>query len=100
TLADEVEHLLPTPTRRDHKDHMIRREPHRPNDTDTLSRALADVPLLPTPAVNDMGKSYTPEQWDEWTARMKATHGNGNGHGKSLEIEAARLTGWVDETPT
>lgn len=74
---------------------MIRLEPHRPNDTDTLSRALADVPLLPTPAVNDMGKAYTPDEtpdeWDAWTERMKAAHGNGNGHGKSLEIEAARL---------
>jgi len=49
------------------------------------------VTLLPTPAVNDMGKAYTPEQWDEWTAKMQAAHGNGNGHGKSLEIEAARL---------
>ena len=34
---------LPTPTVRDHKDNRIRREPHRPNDTDTLSRALADL---------------------------------------------------------
>jgi DNA (cytosine-5)-methyltransferase 1 len=47
--------------------------------------------LLPTPAVNDMGAAYTPETWDEWTAKMKAAHGNGNGHGKSLEIEAQRL---------
>ena len=47
--------------------------------------------LLPTPAVNDMGAGKTPPQWDEWTARMKADHGNGNGHGKSLEIEAQRL---------
>lgn len=47
--------------------------------------------LLPTPAVNDMGKAYTPEEWDAWTDAMKAKHGNGNGHGKSLEIEAARL---------
>lgn len=47
--------------------------------------------LLPTPAVNDMGRAYTPEQWDQWTDRMKAAHGNGNGHGKSLEIEAQRL---------
>ena len=47
--------------------------------------------LLPTPAVNDMGKAYTPDQWDQWTATMQAKHGNGNGHGKSLEIEAARL---------
>jgi hypothetical protein len=36
---------LPTPTR-DWKDSQIRREPHRPDDTDTLSRALAD--LLPS----------------------------------------------------
>ena len=43
--------------------------------------------LLPTPAVNDMGASYTPEEWDAWTDRMKAEHGNGNGHGKSLHIE-------------
>lgn len=49
------------------------------------------VTLLPTPAVNDMGKAYTPEEWDAWTAKMQAAHGNGNGHGKSLEIEAARL---------
>lgn len=34
---------LPTPTARDWKDSEIRREPHRPNDTDTLSRALADL---------------------------------------------------------
>ena len=47
--------------------------------------------LLPTPAVNDMGAGKTPEAWDEWTAAMRAKHGNGNGHGKSLEIEAQRL---------
>lgn len=47
--------VLPTPTTRDHKDHMIRREPHRPDDTDTLARALVDVPcaLLPTPRATD-----------------------------------------------
>lgn len=50
-------------------------------------------PLLPTPAVNDMGEGKTPEAWDEWTAKMQAAHGNGNGHGKSLAIEAQRLTG-------
>lgn len=49
------------------------------------------VNLLPTPAVNDMGRAYTPDEWDAWTAKMQAAHGNGNGHGKSLEIEAARL---------
>lgn len=85
--------VLPTPTTRDWKDHTIRREPHRPDDVDTLARALTDVPaaLLPTPAVNDMGAAYTPETWDEWTDAMKAKHGNGNRHGKSLNIEAQRL---------
>ena len=42
--------LLPTPTARDYKDNEIRREPHRPDDVDTLARALT---LLPTPAVAD-----------------------------------------------
>ena len=49
------------------------------------------VALLPTPAVNDMGEGKTVERWDEWTADMQAKHGNGNGHGKSLAIEAQRL---------
>ena len=49
--------------------------------------------LLPTPAVNDMGASYTPETWDAWTARMREKHRNGNGHGRSLNIEAQRITG-------
>lgn len=47
--------------------------------------------LLPTPAVNDMGEGKTVERWDDWTATMQAKHGNGNGHGKSLAIEAQRL---------
>lgn len=47
--------------------------------------------LLPTPAVNDMGAGKSIEAWDEWTEKMRARHSNGNGHGKSLEIEAKRL---------
>jgi DNA (cytosine-5)-methyltransferase 1 len=50
-----------------------------------------EMTLLPTPAVNDMGEGKTVERWDEWTADMQAKHGNGNGHGKSLAIEAQRL---------
>ena len=38
-----------------------------------------------------MGAAYTPETWDEWTATMKAKHNNGNGYGKSLNVEAQRL---------
>lgn len=47
--------------------------------------------LLPTPVVNDMGRAYNPQTWDEWTARLKRKHGNGNGHGPSLSIEATRM---------
>jgi hypothetical protein len=49
------------------------------------------ISLLPTPAVNDMGAGKTVEAWDDWTARMQAKHGNGNGHGASLSITALRL---------
>jgi DNA (cytosine-5)-methyltransferase 1 len=38
-----------------------------------------------------MGAGKTVEAWDAWTARMQARHGNGNGHGASLSIEALRL---------
>jgi hypothetical protein len=49
------------------------------------------VVMLPTPAVNDMGAGKDPEAWDEWTQRMREAHGNGNGHGKSLEQEALKM---------
>jgi hypothetical protein len=47
-LTDEsgCSSLLPTPTARDWKDNTVRREPHRPNDTDTLARALTGVNTL------------------------------------------------------
>ena len=103
--------LLPTPTTRDMKGRNQR------DDDTCLTGALLPTPratdgtkggpnqrgssgdlmlpsavmLLPTPAVNDMGEGKTVEAWDEWTAKMKATHGNGNGHGASLAIEAQRL---------
>jgi hypothetical protein len=39
-----------------------------------------------------MGEGKTVEWWDAWVAEKKAQHGNGNGHGKSLSVEARRLT--------
>ena len=51
----------------------------------------SDGILLLTPVVNDMGNGKTPDDWDGWTADMQDRHGNGNGHGKSLAIEAQRL---------
>lgn len=90
TLNDVAEHvLLPTPQARDWKDETLRPCNHRPGSTDSVPRAVFS--LLPTPAVNDMGAGKTPEDWDAWTARMQEKHGNGNGHGASLSIEALRL---------
>jgi DNA (cytosine-5)-methyltransferase 1 len=61
-------------------------------DPGALSWPTADPgALLPTPAVNGMGAGKAVDDWDEWTARMQAKHGNGNGHGASLSIEALRL---------
>lgn len=77
--------LMPTPQARDWKG-------YGPADGDRNDPNLSAIPLLlPTPAVNDMGEGKTVEHWDEWTAKMQAAHGNGNGHGKSLAIEAQRL---------
>ena len=70
---------------------------------DPFGRIETAVMLLPT--VNDMGEGKTVEAWDEWTAQQKAKHGNGNGHGPSLAVEAQRLlptpTGrdWKDGPP-
>jgi len=73
---------LPTPTARDHKDTTVRMEPYRPNDTDTINRAVAS--LMPTPTVIDMGNNKTPEEWAAWKDQQRAKHNNGNGHGESL----------------
>ena len=95
TLADEIEHLLPTPEASDGTGGRVSavRGGFRPSGAKrsvSLATALAHD-LLPTPAVNDMGKAYTPEEWDVWCDKQRAAHGNGNGHGPSLEIEAARM---------
>lgn len=80
---------FPTPAARDFKDHEVARARQRPESLDSLSRALTI--LLPTPAVNDMGAGKDPQVWDDWTKTMREAHGNGNGHGKSLEQEALRM---------
>ena len=35
-----------------------------------------------------MGAGKDPQKWQEWTEQMRQKHGNGNGHGRSLEQEA------------
>lgn len=95
----DVARLLPTPVSHpsgNTPEEHLRKKPGREVVSDLsiiAEHGLFETggTLLPTPTVNDMGASYTPEQWDEWTDRMRAEHGNGNGHGKSLSIEAQRL---------
>lgn len=86
-LREDVVHLLPTPTSQASKHGAT------PDvNANGYGYNLWDIPhLLPTPAVNDMGRSMTVEQWDEWTEGLKGKGYNGNGHGKSLSIEARRL---------
>jgi DNA (cytosine-5)-methyltransferase 1 len=85
--------LLPTPAAYDGE----RGGPQHPDKrrdgghSVSLQDAVHGMVLLPTPVTNDMGEGKTPDVWDEWTAKMQAAHGNGNGHGKSLAIEAQRL---------
>lgn len=82
-----INHLLPTPRATD----GTKGGPNQRGSKGDLMLPSAVMTLLPTPSVNDMGAAYTPDEWDAWTAKMKASHGNGNGHGKSLNIEALRL---------
>lgn len=91
-LPSAAVRLLPTPTTQDGANNAGPSQHDR--NTPPLNTAVTLLPtvrLLPTPAVNDMGEGKTVEDWDDWTDDMKAKHGNGNGHGASLAIEAQRL---------
>lgn len=80
--------LLPTPQHSDWKG---------PNFSKSGSQSanslftIAVTALLPTPAVNDMGRGKTIEWWDEWAPRQKSADGRPAPHGKSLAIEAMKL---------
>lgn len=85
-LSDSTPCSVTLPKRGSMRDGRLYALPMSEPATDELGSSL-----LPTPAVNDMGEGKTVEAWDEWTEAMRAKHGNGNGHGRSLAIEAARL---------
>ena len=88
-LSDQVAAMFPTPTAQAAK-HMTMDDRGVGTHDDHNLWSVAGR-LLPTPAVNDMGAGKDPQAWDEWTQRMREAHGNGNGHGKSLEQEALRV---------
>ena len=67
-------------------------------DAATARRAIAGLTRVtvpstssPRPPSTTWARARPSSEWDEWTATMQAKHGNGNGHGKSLAIEAQRL---------
>lgn len=80
---------LPTPTAQDGANTAGPSQFNR----NSLPLNVVAVTLLPTPTVNDMGAGKDPEKWQEWTQKMRDSHKNGNGHGKSLEQEAISLIG-------
>ena len=83
TPVGAVAALLPTPVARDAKGVAS----HHRGGPDLGTVAA----LLPTPTVTDLGSNKTIEEWEEWTGRMQREHGNGNGHGASLHIEALKM---------
>jgi hypothetical protein len=94
SLPRAVDAILPTPQARDYKDQLLG-DPHGRGQIN-LPQA---VHLLPTPAVNDMGNGKTLEWWDEWAPRQKSAEGRPAPHGKSLAIEALRMSTPLLPTP-
>lgn len=86
--------------------HLLCDRPRRARgrrDEPTDSRRVTDVTppphLLPTPVVNDMGEGYNLETWSVWRQKLRERHG-GNGHGRSLSIEARHSsTQWAQYAP-
>ena len=61
-------------------------------NANSFGQNLWDVSVLfPTPTVVDLGNNKTIDEWEAWTDEQRAKHGNGNGHGASLSIEAQKL---------
>jgi hypothetical protein len=84
TGLTQVAQLLPTPL-------ADKTAGYAQPKTDFQSLPNVAISLLPTPTVNDMGAGKDPQKWQEWTEAMRQKHGNGNGHGRSLEQEAVSL---------
>ena len=100
--------LMPTPTARDHKDTTVRMEPHRPNDTDTINRALASITTtatewgkyepairrwenltreVPEPTVPHKDKRRLNPAFVEWMMGLPAGHVTGHGLSAAKELK-------------
>jgi hypothetical protein len=89
TLADEVEHLLPTPQVADVTGGHKTRSGKRSNEL-LLPGVAEALTLLPTPAVV-MNDGEGLDSWEARRDRVKATGVNGNGMGTPLPIALLQL---------
>ncbi|WP_394438608.1 hypothetical protein [Streptomyces sp. SGAir0957] len=87
TLADEVEHLLPTPAARDWKS-------GESNLMDRNARPLNEVVvnLLPTPTATNPNDGESLESWEARRQRNLAKGINGNGQGTPLAIAVRQMS--------
>jgi len=94
TLADEVEHLLPTPTLQDGSNTAGPSQLVR--NTVPLNTL---VTLLPTPSASVTNDGEDTTSWLARRERVKATGVNGNGMGMPLTIAAQLLSSGVPTSP-
>lgn len=99
TLADEMEHLLPTPVAQPSgntpEDHL-RKKPGRERVTDLAIMAENDLmatggKLLPTPTAMNPNEEEDMDAWEARRAKVKAEKRNGNGFGMPLGIAACQI---------
>jgi hypothetical protein len=87
-LPSAVMGFLPTPNHRDWKGAANPETKLAGGHQVNLNDVAA---YLPTPVASTQWDDATPEQFDEWRAKQRANHGNGNGHGNLLVVEAKRI---------
>ena len=84
--------MLPARTGEARERQLKRGDPNgKPRASSGNLRETVVNDLLPTPTVVDLGNNKTIDEGEAWTDEQRVKHGNGNGHGASLSIEAQRL---------
>lgn len=87
TLADEVEHLLPTPRATDGE----KGDPNQRGSSGDLMLPSAVMSLLPTPSAGNFNDGESVESWKARRDREKTKGRNGNGIGTPLAMAVKLL---------